>query len=99
MKYKPESDNSTFLGHYYGHDVWYIEHPTNAIVARYGNRGSEYASCDLRILKDTFNHDSHLVGLTDGSAVEHYDLFATGRCQDYQYAWYYGLLKMFLNES
>jgi hypothetical protein len=57
-----DCDKCTFLGHYFDHDVYVCktEISRGSIIARFGNEGSEYASCPL---------DLFIGGLTDGHRI------------------------------
>lgn len=67
-KFKHDCDGCQFLGHHFGHDVYFCGKaaPFPTFVARWGDDPPDYgSSCDV-VLRDQFRMEHRIGGETDG---------------------------------
>lgn len=86
-KFEPQQCQScSFYGHWAGHDVWVCQGGDPSLIARFGNRPSDYASCPIGHFKDLIRDNSR-IGLLNGKSLPFCEYLASEHCSPYHRAW------------
>jgi len=86
-KFVHDCDKCTFLGHFYGNDVYICK---DSIIARDGNEPWEYGSTMLSMLRN-FIGDNENIGTSEG-VMKAQDFIFSAKCPKYYRAWIVALM-------